>query len=266
LNVQHSILVRQALLTLHFIGLGFGFGGATVADISFARALRMGDRITPETVNWMRTFSKLVWLGIGVLTLSGLGLFLQQPQHYVSSSGFLAKMMFVSILVINGLFLNFYVTARLTTFNFSQRYQHRDAAWKARKLSFVFGAISTVTWYATVVTAEFKNVIRLPLLGYIGIYLAVVIAAIVSALLLEVILYKHLSVEKPLTVDQLTRLPLSSYSAAAQPAVGQPSPQAAISSLATKEPSPTERVPSPNVVSLQTAQVDAPIVHSPTSL
>jgi hypothetical protein len=204
--MQDTTFLRVALLTLHFIGLAFGLGGAAVADFTFSKAIKMGDRISPETVNWMRSFSKIVWIGIGILSISGIGLFLTHPKVYLTSPGFLAKMLFVLVLIINGLFLNFYTTARLTTFNFSERYQRRDAAWKARKLSFVFGAISSVSWYSALLVAMFRTVIKLPFIAYVGIYIAVLAFAIEGSLLLEQILYKRFNKMKQVSIPTIQML------------------------------------------------------------
>src|SRR5215471_13910 len=89
--LSHTFLY-QALLALHLIGLAIGLGGAAITDITFFKAIRLGDRITPETVNWMHGLSQVVWTGIGLLAFSGLGLFLLNPVHYLESPGFLAKM------------------------------------------------------------------------------------------------------------------------------------------------------------------------------
>jgi hypothetical protein len=134
----------------------------------------------------MRSFSLVIWIGLAILGVSGVGLFLLHPSVYIASAGFMAKMVFVAILIVNGLFLNFYTTARLTTFNFSEKYQRKGAAWKARKLSFILGAVSTTSWYAALFAAMFKGLIKLPFLGYIGIYLVVLAGAIITALLLEI--------------------------------------------------------------------------------
>lgn len=206
-----------------------------MADFSFFRAVKMGDRITPETVTWMRSFSKIVWIGIGILVVSGLGLFLLQPSVYLASAGFQAKMLFVGILIINGLFLNFYTTARLTTFNFSGTYTRRDAAWKARKLSFVFGAISTVSWYAALITAMFKDVVHLSFIEYLLLYLAALGMAISGALLLERRLHaKHLP-------RQATIAEMQAVGLAALPVATPPAPLASVglTANAVSPPAPT---------------------------
>lgn len=185
-------VIHTSLIGVHLIGLAFGLGGAFVADFSFFRTVRKADRISPETVTWMRSFTTVVWLGLGLLALSGVGLFALDPAKYLHSQGFIAKMVLVLVLIINGLLLNFYSTARLTTFNFSQKYTRRDAAWKARKLSFVFGAVSTVTWYFIVFIALFKSMLDFPFWAYIVIFILLTGAAVVGSLVLELLLYRKL--------------------------------------------------------------------------
>ena len=206
----HTFL-RQALLAVHFIGLAFGFGGATVADFSFIRSLKKGDRVTPETVSWMRSFSKIVWAGIGLLTLSGLGLFLMNTNKYLHSPGFLAKMVVVTVLIINGFFLNFYVTARLTTFNFSEKYIRSDAAWRVRKLSMIFGAVSAVSWYSALIIAEFKDSLSTPFDRYMALYFLALVTAITASLGMEAKLnrrsFKSINQPQQPTIDQLAYSP-----------------------------------------------------------
>lgn len=205
--MSHS-LIYQILLTLHLIGLMVGMGAATIADYSLFRNLRMGDRISTETVEWMRSFSQVVWGGLGILAVSGCGLFLLEPAKYLHSSGFMAKMLFVLILIINGLFLNFYTTARLTTFNFSQKYRLRDMAWKARKLSFIFGAISATTWYATLLTAMFKSYIHASFGVYVGVYILALGGAVFGSMILEKVIYTRMM---PRTIStDLTKMPITS--------------------------------------------------------
>ena len=205
-----------------------------MADFYFLRSLLKGDRVTVETVNWMRSFSKIVWAGIAILFISGLGLFLLDPSNYLHSPGFLAKMTVVAVLVINGYFLNFYVTARLTTFNFSQKYVRSDAAWKIRKLSMIFGAVSGVSWYSALIIAEFKNYFSVSYFVYIGLFFLALACAIAGSLTLEVGLYRRAMgsanrLKEP-TIDQLSHGPPPSTpnTAPAQPIKTAPVSQAPI--------------------------------------
>lgn len=208
--MQETGLLHQAFIVLHLIGLALGLGAATVTDYSLWRTLKKADRITPETVQWIRSFSTLVWWGIVLLSLSGIGLFLGDPQKYLHSNGFLAKMIIVTVLVLNGIALNAYATARLTTFNFSQKYLRRDAAWKVRKLSFVFGAVSVTSWYGALLMAVMKETVRLSLVVYLSLYAASLIAALIGSLALEAIMFRHYRTKQ--THFDINKIPLSELS------------------------------------------------------
>jgi len=121
-------------------------------------------------------------------------------------------MVAVSVLIINGYFLNFYVTARLTTFNFSQKYARSESAWKVRKLSMIFGAISAVSWYSALIFAEFKDYFHISFFVYFGIYLLALALAIAASLGMEIILYRRgiIAVNQPKepTIEQLSYSPL----------------------------------------------------------
>lgn len=155
----------------------------------------------------MRSFSKVVWVGIGILSISGLGLFMMDPSKYLHSPGFLAKMVVVAILIVNGFFLNSYVVARMTTFNFSEKYTRSDAAWKVRKLSMIFGAISAVSWYSALIIAEFKDSFSASFYLYMALYLVALGCAVAGSIGLEAILNRRATIAvnqpKQPTIDQL---------------------------------------------------------------
>lgn len=232
----------QLLLTIHFIGLAFGLGGAAISDAAFAKSIRKADRISVETVNWMRTFSSLIWTGLGILALSGIGLFLLNPEKYLHSTAFAAKMLFVLILIINGLWLNFYTTARLTTFNFSDKYPNKGAAWKARKLSFVFGAISAVTWYSILFLAMFKSYVPWPFIAFIAIYLIMLTGAVIGSLILEQLLFLKFKQRKvPENINDIPLSVLSEYSSEVLAEIAQRS-----HATLPNQPRPTPATPQPS--------------------
>lgn len=174
----------QFLLTLHLLGLALGIGGATITDFTFLRALKES-RVSQETISRMKILSQVVWVGLGILALSGLGLFLLSPEYFLASPGFLAKITVVLVLTINGLFLNFYATSRLSSFTFTDHYPPGSPLGRARRLSFLFGSISLVSWYAAFFIAMLKSVFSLPYPTYIVLYLSVVTAAVVVGQLIE---------------------------------------------------------------------------------
>jgi hypothetical protein len=188
----HTKAVFQGLLTLHLIGLALSLGTVGVSDLAFFRSMYRGDRITPETVSWMRFFSKIIWLGLIILYISGTGLFLLNPHQYLSSPGFLAKMVIIGVLIINALVLNFYITASLTTYSFSEKYKRSNTAWRARKLAFICGAVSTVSWYSAFFAAMFKSLVKFTFWDFIAIYGLALIGAIGTSLIIDQFLYRYM--------------------------------------------------------------------------
>jgi hypothetical protein len=139
----------------------------------------------------MKSFSQMVWIGLTILSLSGLGLLLLDRGQDLYLPGFQAKMVVVAILVLNGLWLNFYATPKLAKLSFSESYALKSAAWRERKLIFIFGAISVTSWYGAFFIAMFKQLVVLPFLGYLAVYGVVLAGAIVMALRMERKLSQH---------------------------------------------------------------------------
>ncbi len=107
----------------------------------------------------LRDLSGAIWLGLGVLTVSGAVLFGMNPSKYLHNGGFVAKMIVVAVLMLNGLLLH----GRLATF--------RPSA-----LILLAGAVSSVSWYGSLAIAMFKAKVGLSLVSYLSLYaLAIVI-------------------------------------------------------------------------------------------
>jgi hypothetical protein len=252
----------QLLLAFHLIGLTMGLGGASISDFTFLGELRKRGQISAETVSRMKSFSQMVWVGITVLSLSGAGLLLISHGQDLSSPGFLAKMLIVAILVANGLFLNFYATPRLTTFSFTETYSPRSPAWRARKLTFIFGAISVTSWYGAFFIAMFKQLVVLPFVWYVAIYAAVLGFAIYSAIKME----RILSRKHPAAFIQAPPESRPKESAASSPApvaptlagpLQQASPSQAVSTQ-SQMASPPQNSTNPVVVPPQTLPANQP--------
>jgi hypothetical protein len=241
----------QLLLTLHLLGLALGIGGATITDFTFLRALKER-RVTPETIGRMKILSQVVWVGLGILALSGLGLFLLSPEYFLATPGFLAKMTVVLVLTINGLFLNFYATSRLTSFTFTDQYPSGSPLGRARKLSFLFGSISLVSWYTAFFVAMLKGVFPLPYVGYVIIYIVVATGAVLLGQIIERLLSREklpsTIPSQPAQLDQNSAT-VSPPSYPQAPLIKTPSylPQFPPSTQYPQPPNPsTGQVPPPN--------------------
>ena len=144
-------MLFTALVSVHLVGLALGLGGATIGDLLILRAMVRGGPIPADLV---KDLSWAIWIGVAILTASGLALFEMKPTTYLHSSGFVAKMIVVGVLILNGSVLH----ARLSKLGLSTA-------------TLLFGAISTVSWYASMAIAMFKSEVRLSVIDYLSVYL-----------------------------------------------------------------------------------------------
>ena len=106
------------IVGLHLVGVVLGFGAALMADIFFLKFLK-DRKVTGDEVRILKVFSRIIWIGLGIIIFSGLLLFLSNIEFYLNSAKFLTKMSVIGFIVVNGLVLNFAVTPKLTSISFA---------------------------------------------------------------------------------------------------------------------------------------------------
>ena len=90
---------------IHLFGVALGAGGAYVSDGMFFQSIK--DKMLTQTeIGFMQLGSRITWLGLGLLLVSGIGLFLTDPASYSQSSKFQIKMLIVLVLTINGIYFH----------------------------------------------------------------------------------------------------------------------------------------------------------------
>jgi hypothetical protein len=191
--------IHRILLALHLLGFAIGVGGATVTDIFFIKFLK-DFRISRTEADFMRTLSRILWIGVVILSVTGLGLFLLDPARLLTSAKFISKMGVVLVLLLNGWFLNFAVTPSLRRIAFHEDPHPQAKQFRQiRQHAFISGGISIVSWYYAFFLAisRFKTV---TLSGYIALYVLLLVAAFAGALLMDDRLTKaaNLAKSKPL--------------------------------------------------------------------
>lgn len=159
------ISIFQLLLVIHIIGLGFGFGGAIASDFMFIHALRDW-KINQTEFGFLKLASRIVWTGVILLALSGIGMFLFSPSSFISSPKFMAKMTIVGILVINGFIFHYKHIPLIGKNTDKDLPSAKEFVSKSRAL-FISGAISMVSWFSALVLGALRSV---PL-SYISIML-----------------------------------------------------------------------------------------------
>ncbi len=157
---------------IHLFGMALGIGAATFTDIFFFRFLK-DFKISEEEASTLKVFSEVIWFALGILVLSGLGLFFPKSETLLESGKFLVKMLGILVLIANGFLLNLIVQPRLAKITFGASHDHHEGELhRLRKFSFALGAISITSWYFIFVLGALRGAVIpfLPLfLGYIGL-------------------------------------------------------------------------------------------------
>lgn len=139
---------RNLFLLLHIVSFAIGLGGATIADIFFFKFLK-DFRISEAESETLDTLSRVIWVALGVIVVSGVGLYLPNAEALNQVPKFLVKMIVVGVLIVNGIFLNLLVAPRLVKIAFHQKHFHeKNELHHIRKIAFALGAISITSWYS----------------------------------------------------------------------------------------------------------------------
>lgn len=164
---------KEFIAVFHVLGMAVGIGGATFTDILFFRFLR-DFTISDWESDVLKVFSQVIWFALAIVILTGLGLFFGSAEEYLHSSKFLAKMVVLVVLVINGAALNLYITPRfLAMFSKNKElFESKSAVW-LRRYAFALGSISLVSWYSAFILGSMRSfpIGALPLLSLYMLFL-----------------------------------------------------------------------------------------------
>lgn len=169
---------RYLIIIFHVVAAALGLGGATIADLLFFKFLK-DLRISEWESGVLRFLSQIIWSVLAILLITGIGLYLPRLAIYSQSDKFLAKMVIVIILIINGSLLNLLVSPKLVKISFHKDHRHQPGELlRLRGLAFILGSISIVSWYFAFILGMLHSV-NLSFAGLIILYLLIVGAAIV---------------------------------------------------------------------------------------
>ena len=118
------------------IGFVIGAGSVTTA---YARELFFKNH--PEMAKdrgKLPVITTLINIGLGLVFISGMGLYLENPTYYSNSPGFILKMVMVLILLLNHTVINVYI---------------RPKHGKGSLLATFSDTISLYGWYAIIVVS-----------------------------------------------------------------------------------------------------------------
>ena len=142
------MVLLEAANLLHFIGIAWGVGGATVAAILMARSDKHPES-APHIMAAMPAISRLIWAGIALLIVSGIALapLVSWPVNPIVLG---AKHLVVLLLIASGLFMSFRTIPRVARLA-PKDGKPSDEFLKARKTARINGTISFILWYVIVI-------------------------------------------------------------------------------------------------------------------
>ncbi len=137
---------------LHFVGLAWGVGGATIGAIIFAKSEK-NPEMGPAVMKIMPEISKLVWLGLILLLISGVGV-----SSYVTSpidAGLLAvKHVVVVLIVIFGIIIGI-SSKKLIKLAPKPERKPSPRFLKTRERMKYLGIFNLFLWYLVIILAVF---------------------------------------------------------------------------------------------------------------
>lgn len=176
------IELKTFLLIFHIFGVALGAGGALFSAAIFTKVM-FDKKVNQTELEFIELASLLVTAGLGLLILSGIGLFLTNPEGYLASTKFIAKMTIVGILVVNGVLIHSLHVPVLKK-HLDQHLPDVPGFKKRSLYMYVGGAISMTSWATAVVLGALRT-IPYPYELIMSVYLGVLILGILFSLTLR---------------------------------------------------------------------------------
>ena len=178
-SLQFFADIKTPMTIVHVLSVVVGMGSALLSDILFTFYAR-DKKLSSHEIHTLGILSRIVWLSLIFIILSGVGLFFSDVPRYLDSVKFLGKMTIMAVLLINGSLLHHYVWPRLGTRSFLTAQKNAGL----RKISFVSGAISVFSWVSVCILGVLSSV-PISYAELMGIYGGLLVITVPGALLVE---------------------------------------------------------------------------------
>ena len=175
-TIQFFSEYKKISVIAHVLSVIVGMGTALVSDVLFSVYVK--DKKINKTENiTLQVLSRVIWISLGLITLSGLAIFLSDPLTYAYSTKFLVKTAIVFVIILNG-YLFWKITHKsLKKINFTDTNSNHKHV-RIRRLSFAFGAVSVVSWLAAFILGSIDT-LPVTFSMAMGIYTTIIILAII---------------------------------------------------------------------------------------
>ncbi len=174
---------QPLIVFVYLIGLALGVGGATFGNVFFLKFLK-DLKISHEEAPILQTVSQVLWFGLGLVVIGGVGLYFVTAATASQADQIMAAVV-TGVIVINGAFLNLKVMPHLVRISFGDDPQKtpQQELQRERKIAFGLSAISLVSWYVLLVLTAWTTPFSLA--GMLLAYLALLVMAVVASQILE---------------------------------------------------------------------------------
>lgn len=142
------MVLLEAMWLLHFLGIAWGVGGATVAAILMAKSGKNPEAAS-HLMKVMPAISKLIWAAMILLIVSGIAL-AQLVTWPIDTNMLLIKHVAVAILILNGVVLGFKILPKMKKLAPTGGKPSAEFL-KAKKISRISGMIGLLLWYVILV-------------------------------------------------------------------------------------------------------------------
>ena len=170
------------LILFHILGVALGAGAAFTGDLTFITSVR-NKRITSSEFRIMRLTSRIVWIGVIMLILSGVGLVLLRPEIFLHSGKFWAKMTVLGIIISNGLLFHFYHLPTIKK-SIDKTFAASLPLIKKRGWLVGSGAVSVLSWNFVIILGVLHKT-PFSFGQFLGTYLLLFAGALLIGLLLR---------------------------------------------------------------------------------
>lgn len=170
--------IKSIYTIMHLFGAVVGAGGALYSDIVFFKAMK-DKRVDMLELSFLKIMSVFVWIGLGLLIISGTGLFFTDPEKYTHSTKFIAKMTIVGILTLNGLVFHVVHIPFIKRRAYLKLQLFKNALRGEDVLLVVSGVLSLTSWIFALILGSLQTV-PFQVEHILSVYVGVIAFALIS--------------------------------------------------------------------------------------
>ncbi len=134
---------------LHLLGLIFGVGGATALFVINKKAER-NPELQRLSISLLKPFSILIWVGIVLLAISGIGL-QATTKEPINKSMLLLKHLLVVLIIVNGVYLGISANKLGKLAKASKESKINQQIIKLKNRMKFIGILNIILWYAVII-------------------------------------------------------------------------------------------------------------------